>query len=223
MTMSTMETRGLLAQSSVETTDFDEWESVVTTSLVPLSAEPVGDGDFYGTLVAVRAGDVGVLRGASVPQVVSRSALRCRRNPSGTVAMLIQRQGRHAIDANDARVAGDGHTLTLFDLDSPYTIAEHDAFRADAFIIPRHIVGDAPRLFARARFAPVRIESGAGRIFASTLDQLMSQLDCCAADTALRMLGLAVDMFRIVIGDLETPEAPAEVMHHAAIDWIRRT
>jgi AraC-like DNA-binding protein len=208
-------------RSTASTTDFDEWRSLIDSTFLPMASELTWEGSFSGAIAAVQVGDIAVMRVDSVPQIVGRSARVCRHNPGGMVKVLLQRDGDLAVEQDDRRALAAAQSMTVYDVDTPYTVIEAERFVADVLLVPLDHLDIAPRSLSYAQARPIALDRGPAAIFAAHVDQLLTRLDECGTDAALRLADIAVDMLGIVLGEVAAPDPPAEAMRKAALKWIR--
>ncbi|MEU6573410.1 helix-turn-helix domain-containing protein [Streptomyces sp. NPDC046805] len=210
-----------VVRSSTSTTDFDKWRDLIAKAVVPMSSELTSPTPFSGAIAALRVGDAAVMRVQSVGQVVGRDAATCRRHPSGLVKVLIQRHGRVATNQGDQRSLSTPCNMTLYDVDTPYTVIESEHFIVDVLLVPRARLGADARILAATQARPISLETGPAAIFASHVDQLLTRIDDCHTDVALRLADIAIDMLDVALGAAVGVGVPGESMRRTAIDWIR--
>lgn len=125
---------------------FAEWRRLISSTFVPLDAEPVRSGSFSGRLGGRQLNDVGIMRIEANPQTVLRSpALIKAGNGVGHYKLSLQLKG-HGLLLQDGREAvlapGD---VAIYDTQRPYTLNFEEDFETLVLMFPQHLLGLSPQ------------------------------------------------------------------------------
>lgn len=205
-------------------TDFDQWGQLVSDTTVPVVARSTSEVAFEGTLLSQIVDDVAIIRTKSVPQLVSRTARKCRGGAEPMLKILVQRTGRALIEQDHRQGVVEGGLFTVYDTMVPYTLAQTTNFTADAILIPRDRLPMTTRGIAAVQNNPVSLRHGPGEMLLAYLDALLRQVDVCTPGVMARYSSVLVELLTASLLESPTAAAPhsGDAMREIALVWIGR-
>lgn len=181
--------------------NFDEWSALVSTSFVPLNAEPVRTGAFSGKLTGQRFGDMVMTRIAAAPHAVLRASesISCDDRPH--YKLSFQRTG-YGLLIQDGRevVIGPGQ-FAIYDTSRPYTLAFDKSFATDVLMFPRERLGLEEWRVAQMTATLLGEQHGlpsAVAQFVANCGQMLPQLH---QSTGHSLLSNVVDLLKTVLSE----------------------
>lgn len=121
--------------------DFDRWREIVSTSFVPLEADPVGPGPFAGQVAGRGLHDLAVVEVDAMAHRVRRTPALISGGGTGYYKVSLQLSGRGFIvqDGREAVLApGD---MAIYDTERPYTLSFHEEFSTLVLMFPKRLIG----------------------------------------------------------------------------------
>lgn len=117
--------------------DFDQWGELVSSSFVPLRAEPVRAGDFTGDLSIKRLGDVVATQISTGPHAVHRGPELIADKDDTYCKISFQRAG-HGLLIQDGRqtIISPGQ-FAIYDTSRPYTLVFEEDSTSSVLMVPR--------------------------------------------------------------------------------------
>ncbi len=186
----------MLTTEAVEPADrFEYWREVICRVYVRLDAEPVGDGQFCGSVDVAPFGDVQISSVVADGQVVSRIL----DGESDDCLVSLQTAGVGRVSQSDRTAVLKPGDLALYDATRPYELAFDDSFGQIVVKFPRRYLIERNVDIQSAVGRRTQGIGGVGLLAASFLQTLQAQgIDF--ADPHRRVLGAhAIDLVAIAL------------------------
>jgi AraC-like DNA-binding protein len=188
---------------------FAYWREIICDVFVQLDAEPIGAGEFLGSISTTDVGPVTVSSVDARRHHVARSPRQIAKAAREDFLVSVQMSGC-GVATQDGREAGlTAGDFVLYDTTRPYDLHFNDTFKQIVLQMPRAALDD--RCLGLDRLTGVRISgvTPMGRIvhdFASSLAANAPQLD---HDSAHRLGETAVDLLAVAFANALGREATA--------------
>ncbi|MBO1267674.1 helix-turn-helix domain-containing protein [Arthrobacter cavernae] len=180
---------------------FAGWRRLISSSFVPLGAEPVRRGPFRGQVGGRRLNEVGMMQVEACAHTVVRTPELIAAGGVGQYKLSLQ-LGGHGLLLQDGRETvlrpGD---LAIYDTQRPYTLTYDEDFRTLVLMFPQHLLGLSPQDVSE--LTAVRLGNGQrlGEAVAPFVAQIGQMLPTLEGPIGYRLAMNIVDLLSTLLAD----------------------
>ncbi|GAB07133.1 helix-turn-helix domain-containing protein [Gordonia amarae] len=156
---------------------FDEWCEGISTTFVPLKAEPDAGtaGSFRGGLADVAVGDLRLSEVAGGRVRVRRSAATIKRADPGVIKVGVQLSGHSVVRQRDREALLGPGDIAVYDTSERYELAMTDPFSMLVAVVPRSALRVNESELRSGTVRTVASASGTGALLMAVLSSLRHQ------------------------------------------------
>lgn len=119
----------------------EEWEALISSTFVPLTAEPEARREVTGTLSSRLLRELALTKVESTPQTVHRTSELVASSPGEYYKLNLQVSGHGLLLQDGKESALSPGDLAIYDTQRPYTLTFDEDFDVLVLLIPKHMVG----------------------------------------------------------------------------------
>lgn len=120
---------------------FSAWKKLISSTFVPLEAEPVCSGPFSGMISGRQMLDVGMMRLEAGPQTVTRSPQLIANGGAAHYKLSLQLAGNGLLLQDGREAVLQPGDVAIYDTQRPYTLTFDKSFETLVLMFPQHLLG----------------------------------------------------------------------------------
>lgn len=188
-------------RQTCESAPFDAFREAVSTTFVPLLAEPGDAGTFRGSVTHTELGSLVLAQVAAGPHVIGRSSRLIRRADPECYKLSLQVAGRGLLSQGGQQAVLAPGDLVLYDTSHPYELRFDGAFQMIVLMFSRsllHVPEPAVRALAGRRIPG---DHGLAGLVGPFVTGLARQAGRCAVGANVALADAVLDMLAAALAD----------------------
>ena len=188
-----------------EADGFTQWRRLISTSFVPLGAEPLrgrsASGAFRGRVGGRRLNDVGMMQVSASGHTVRRTPELIAAGGEGNYKLSLQLDGRGMLLQDGRETVMRPGDLAIYDTQRPYTLSFDGDFRTLVLMFPQHLLGLSPEDVAELTAVSMGRGQALGEAVSPFLAQIGEMLPTLQGPIGYRLAMNVVDLLSTLLAN----------------------